>query len=71
MLRSNNKSLGNPCSSKFKLSEKNNTKKPSNFDLLSVINNLRHLESSECGLWKTSSLVLDILIAIGIISILH
>jgi len=65
MLRSNSKSLGNPCSSKFKLSEKNNTKKPS------VINNVRHLESSGCGLWKTSSLVLDILITIGIISILH
>jgi len=42
---------------------KNNTKKPSNFDLLNVINNLRHLESSG-GLWKTSSLVLDILITI-------
>ena len=35
------------CSSEFKLSgKKNNTKKPSNFDLLSVVNNLRHLESS-------------------------
>jgi len=56
---------------KISVIKKNNTKKPSNFDLLSVINNLRHLESSEFGLWKTSSLVLDILITIGIISILH
>jgi len=31
--------------------QKNNTKKPRNFDLLNAVNNLRHLESSRvaCG----------------------